>query len=165
MSPRSASATQLPRRIGLVRDAPDCFASVVACARMPPRENCFAPVTCTFAASFAARSVDTKFAPYAFKSFQAGRAPAQKTISVNVRGRYVRIQLSGKNFLSLAEVKVFGRIPGTSPTVMNLSRGKAARQSSTYRAHTPASRAVDGSTDGRGEDKISHTNKDKGSIC
>ncbi len=41
----ATSLTQLPRRIGLVRDAPDCFASVVAWPRMPPRENFFTPST------------------------------------------------------------------------------------------------------------------------
>ena len=44
-SPRMTSLSQLPRRIGLVREAPDCFESVVAWARMPPRENCFTPST------------------------------------------------------------------------------------------------------------------------
>ena len=44
-SPSSTSLTQLPRRMGLVRDAPDCLASVVAWARMPPREYVFTPST------------------------------------------------------------------------------------------------------------------------
>ena len=39
-SPRSTSLSQLPRRIGLVRDAPDCVASADASPRMPPRP-CF----------------------------------------------------------------------------------------------------------------------------
>ena len=37
LSPSKASATQLPLKIGLVRDAPDCFASVAAMPRIPPR--------------------------------------------------------------------------------------------------------------------------------
>ena len=35
--PATLPATQLPRRIGLVRDAPDCFASTAACPSTPPR--------------------------------------------------------------------------------------------------------------------------------
>jgi hypothetical protein len=54
--------------------------------------------------------------------------------------RYVRVQLSGANYLSLAEVQVFG------PT--NVAVGKAASQSSTLPATPPAGVAVDGNTDG-----------------
>jgi hypothetical protein len=54
------------------------------------------------------------------------------------QGRYVRIQLSGANYLSLAEVQIYGP---------NLAAGRAATQSSTYSGY-PASLAVDGNTDG-----------------
>ena len=51
-SPSSTSQTQLPRRVGLVREAPDCFASVVDCARIPPRETFFTPSTRLHSAPF-----------------------------------------------------------------------------------------------------------------
>lgn len=38
-----------------------------------------------------------------------GQAPAKLHILANVSGRYVRVQLAGTNYLSLAEVQVFGR--------------------------------------------------------
>lgn len=38
-----------------------------------------------------------------------GQAPAKLHIPANVNGRYVRVQLAGTNYLSLAEVQVFGR--------------------------------------------------------
>jgi hypothetical protein len=61
-------------------------------------------------------------------------------IAVPARGRYVRVQLSRSNYLHLAEVQVFGSMIGA-----NLAAGRIAAQSSTY---APASRAVDGNTDG-----------------
>ena len=63
-------------------------------------------------------------------------------------GRYVRIQLSGTDFLSLAEVQVFGTGGAPSPTLV--SQGKPATQSSTLAGSSPAAAAaaVDGSTDG-----------------
>jgi hypothetical protein len=66
------------------------------------------------------------------------------SIGVSAQGRYVRVQLSGTDYLSLAEVQVMGSWvngPGT-----NLATGKAATQSSAGMA--PAGRAVDGNTDG-----------------
>jgi hypothetical protein len=49
------------------------------------------------------------------------------TITVGVQGQYVRVQLSGTDYLSLAEVQVFGT--GGAP-ISNLALGKAATQSS-----------------------------------
>jgi hypothetical protein len=62
-----------------------------------------------------------------------------------VSGQYVRIQLSGTDYLSLAEVQVFGTA-GVNPDT-NRALGKTATQSSTY-ATAVAARAVDGNTDG-----------------
>jgi hypothetical protein len=60
--------------------------------------------------------------------------------------RYVRIQLSDANYLSLAEVKVFGE---EFAPVGNVALGKLAYQSSTYSENGGvASCAVDGNTDG-----------------
>ena len=69
---------------------------------------------------------------------------------MGAQGRYVRVQLSGTNNLSLAEVQVFGTGGGPVPSPTNLAQGKAAVQSSTL-AGTPsaaAGSAVDGNTDG-----------------
>ncbi len=69
-----------------------------------------------------------------------GTASAETRIPMNRNtGRYVRVQLRGTNFLSLAEVKVMG--------FPNLSMGKAVHQSSNQFAKT-GQEAVDGNTDG-----------------
>jgi M6 family metalloprotease-like protein/uncharacterized repeat protein (TIGR01451 family) len=86
--------------------------------------------------------------PGTFSSHQ-GAAPNPSTnIAVAAQGRYVRIQLTGANYLSLAEVQVFGS--GGAPAPVNLARGKAASQSSTLPGYATAAAAaaVDGSTDG-----------------
>jgi hypothetical protein len=71
------------------------------------------------------------------------------------QGQYVRIQLSGTNPLSLAEVQVMGT-PGTAG--FNLALGKPATQSSTL-ANAGASNAVDGNTDGSFYNgSVTHTN-------
>lgn len=46
----------------------------------------------------------------------SGVAPATTTISINRTGRYVRVQLSGTDYLSLAEVEVWGSASGTGGT-------------------------------------------------
>lgn len=43
-----------------------------------------------------------------FRFYVPGQAPAQLSIPAGVAGRYMRVQLRGTNFLSLAEVQVFG---------------------------------------------------------
>ena len=43
-----------------------------------------------------------------FSSHQAGYPNPSSAIALNAQGRYVRVQLSGTNYLSLAEVQVFG---------------------------------------------------------
>jgi cytochrome c peroxidase len=83
-------------------------------------------------------------------------APAILNLPVNTTGRYVRVQLAGTNNLHLTEVQVFGT-PTT--TAANVAQGKPASQSSTFSADYPASRAVDGNTDGNHLSKsINHTN-------
>jgi hypothetical protein len=95
-----------------------------------------------------------------FASHQTSAPNPSTTISVNgVQGQYVRVQLSGMDYLSLAEVQVFGN--GPPPT--NLSQGKAATQSSTFPgfASAAASSAVDGNTDGLFFDgSVTTTNQD-----
>jgi len=78
-----------------------------------------------------------------------------------VNGRYLRVQLSGTDYLSLAEVQVFGT-PGL-PSPANAALGKPASQSSTYpgSATDGASAAVDGNTDGNFFDgSVTATNLD-----
>jgi len=83
------------------------------------------------------------------------------TITANTSGRYVRVQLSGTNYLSLAEVQFS---TGTStPADTNMAIGKAAAQSSILSGFGSAgpSNAVDGNTDGNFYDhSVSHTNAD-----
>ena len=70
--------------------------------------------------------------------------------------RYVKVQLTGTNNLSLAEVQVIGS-PAATPVNTNVALGKAATQSSTVVGGVP-SRAVDGSTDGNwANNSVTHT--------
>jgi hypothetical protein len=83
----------------------------------------------------------------------AGQAGAPTAVPISGTARYVRVQLVGTNYLSLAEVKVWG--------FSNLAVNKAATQSSTPPWGGPASRAVDGNTDGEWtHNSVTHTNLD-----
>jgi hypothetical protein len=94
---------------------------------------------------------------YAF----VGPAPRNATFNVNRSARYVKVQLTGANYLSLAEVQVFAATPTLSPglpRVPNLAQGKPARQPSTYNAEGIAAHAVDGNTDGQfAHGSVTHT--------
>lgn len=85
---------------------------------------------------------------------QAGAAANTTTVAVSRTGRYVRVQLEANNeALSLAEVQVFG----SDLTVSNLALNGSASQSSTI-ANAPASRAIDGNTDGVfNNNSVTHT--------
>jgi hypothetical protein len=73
-------------------------------------------------------------------------APNPSTsIAVGAQGRYIRVQLSSPNYLSLAEVQVQS---GVQPPNSDLAQGKAATQSSTLPGTPAAGAAVDGITDG-----------------
>jgi hypothetical protein len=92
-----------------------------------------------------------------WSSHQTGYPNPSTTITLNATGRYVRVQLSGTNYLSLAEVQVYG----TFLTNSDLAQGKTAAQSSTYGPTTGAANAVDGNADGNYWDgSITHTNLD-----
>ena len=70
------------------------------------------------------------------------------------QGRYVRVQLSGTNNLSLAEVQV---VPAGAAST-NLALNRTATQSGNYYPGSDASRAVDGNTDGNFYDgSVAHT--------
>jgi hypothetical protein len=86
--------------------------------------------------------------------YTAGQAGTPSTVVINRTGRYVRVQLAGANYLSLAEVQIW-RGPLTSRP--NLALNKPATQSSDAWGLT-ASRANDGNTDGNANNgSISHT--------
>jgi hypothetical protein len=79
----------------------------------------------------------------------SGIAPARSALSLSASGRFVRVQLQGTNYLSLAEVQVF--------PAQNLAAGKPASQSSTDFGGV-ASRAVDDNTNGNwGGNSVTHT--------
>jgi hypothetical protein len=100
---------------------------------------------------------DTPFGPTDTPSTLEGRAGTWSshqttwpnpsvTMAVGAEGRYVRVQLTGTNYLSLAEVQVMG-IPIAS-SGSNLALGKLATQSSSYSTVSGAALAIDGNTDG-----------------
>ncbi len=66
-------------------------------------------------APFSSTNLSTTIAQPGVSSYSvAGQAGSPTYVTVNRSGRYVRVQLSGSNYLSLAEVKVFG-VAGTPP--------------------------------------------------
>ena len=93
-----------------------------------------------------------------FASHQTAAPNPSTTILVGMQGRYVRVQLSDTDYLSLAEVQVLG----TGPPSSNLAQGKAASQSSTLPGYADgAAAAVDGNTDGNFYDgSVTATNQD-----
>src|SRR6185369_3833889 len=94
-------------------------------------------------------------------SHQTTAPAASAIVPMTAQGRYVRIQLTGTDFLSLAEVQVLGT--GGAPAPTNLSQGKTATQSSTLTgsATAAAALAVDGNTDGNFYDaSVTHTNSE-----
>jgi hypothetical protein len=95
-----------------------------------------------------------------WSSHQTAQPDPNAILSVpGVQGRYVRVQLTGANYLSLAEVQVFGTLLG--PPAPDLALSKTAAQSSNYSPSTIASKAVDGNTDGAFADgSVSTTNLD-----
>jgi hypothetical protein len=100
--------------------------------------------------------------PGTFSSHQTTAPNPSTTITAGAQGRYVRVQLSGINNLSLAEVQVFG-IGGAVSGPTNVALGKLTIQSSTLPGYatTGAASAVDGNTDGSFFDgSVSHTNLD-----
>ena len=105
-----------------------------------------------------------------WSSFHAGSVDEFVSIPVGVTGRYVRVQLQGKNPLSLAEVQVFGGLAEnpvnegndedpviTTPESTRQLVLSSAAQSST-KAGGVASRAIDGNTDGNWRNRsVTHT--------
>jgi hypothetical protein len=96
-----------------------------------------------------------------FASHQTTAPNPSATLAISAQGRYVRVQLSDTDYLSLAEVQVFGT--GGAPAPTNVAQGKAASQSSTFPGYAGdgAASAVDGNTDGNFSDgSVTSTNLD-----
>jgi len=114
--------------------------------------------TAPFAATDTPATLQNR-ADMVFVSHQTSAPNPSITLPASAIGRYVRIQLSGTNNLSLAEVQVLG----TGTSVTNLALRKPATQSSTlsgYPNDGPGS-AVDGNSDGNFFDgSVTHTNAD-----
>ncbi|NOT59757.1 MAG: hypothetical protein HOP19_05975 [Acidobacteria bacterium] len=90
--------------------------------------------------------------------YVSGQASSPTTLDINRTGRFVRVQLAGTEFVSLAEIEVLG-VAGIG-NVTNVALNKTATQSSTAYDGT-ASRAVDGNTNGNwGNNSVTHTNAD-----
>ena len=89
--------------------------------------------------------------------FHAGELDgAMVTVPADVRGRYVRVQLQGRNPLSLAEVIVSGSIASNPPIGEEL-KPVSVSQSSTSHSGIPT-RAIDGNTSGVwGQGSVTHT--------
>ena len=96
-----------------------------------------------------------------FSSHQTVAPNPSATITAGTQGRYVRVQLTGPNYLSLAEVQVLGS-GAAVPTPVNLAQGKPAAQSSTLPGTAGPAVAVDGNTDGLFFDgSVTATNPDQ----
>lgn len=103
---------------------------------------------------------DTLRQPGVWNTYYDGQGGRPTEITVNRPGRYVRIQLAGANWLSLAEVEVLGSELRQAAATGggNLALRKRATQSSTGYGGNPE-RAVDGNTDGNySANSVSHTN-------
>jgi len=99
--------------------------------------------------------------PDVWNAYTESISGSSREIPIGTAGRYIRIQLSGANYLSLAEVEVLGykELRHTSRhEKSNLALGKMASQSSTGYGGD-AQRAVDGKTDGNYyANSVTHTN-------
>src|SRR5205085_12031194 len=88
--------------------------------------------------------------------YSVGQCGFPTELAINRTARYVRVQLSGTNYLSLAEVQISGIV---APS--NVALTKTATQSSTPAWGNPASKAVDGNTDGIwANGSVTHTDYD-----
>lgn len=98
--------------------------------------------------------LDTALATPTVRAFLTWTTSPQASYSIAVlrSARYVRVQLMGQDYLSLAEVTVNG--------LFNIANGHAATQSSTGWGGS-ANRAVDGDINGDwGHGSVTHTNLD-----
>ncbi|MCK5905794.1 MAG: discoidin domain-containing protein, partial [Gammaproteobacteria bacterium] len=97
----------------------------------------------------------TRLQPGVTELFHSGPAGRQNISLLNRSGRYVRIQLSTSQYLSLAEVEVFGKPPQIIHE--NVALNGFATQSSTG-WNAPAALVIDGNTNGNfAARSVSHT--------
>ena len=99
--------------------------------------------------------------PDVWSYYHAGAVGEFVSVPVNVTGQYVRVQLTGSGYLSLAELIAFGE-PGVvvPPPVNSQLVLSSAAQSSTGFGGVPA-RALDGNTNGAWRSStLTHTNRE-----
>ncbi|HEX8180893.1 MAG TPA: Calx-beta domain-containing protein [Pyrinomonadaceae bacterium] len=96
---------------------------------------------------------DTQEQPGVSTYFVAGQAGSPSFVDVGRSGRYVRVQLSGANYLSLAEVEVFGKpaatttAPAPPPTItINDTSGTEGNAGSTNAVFTVSLSATSANT-------------------
>ena len=70
-----------------------------------------------------------------WSNHQTSTPNPSSTIAVNAQGRYVRIQLSGTNFLHIAEVQIFG-----TAAAANLAPGQSCHSKQYHRSRLQCSR-------------------------
>jgi Domain of unknown function (DUF1929)/F5/8 type C domain len=81
--------------------------------------------------------------------YTPGQAGPSISINVGRTARYVRVQLAGTNFLSLAEVEIFGSGKLNVAQTVTGSSLPRATASSTFSASYPVSAVIDGDRQGR----------------
>jgi Domain of unknown function (DUF1929)/F5/8 type C domain/Glyoxal oxidase N-terminus len=81
--------------------------------------------------------------------YTPGQAGVSHSIAIGRTGRYVRVQLAGTNFLSLAEVEIFGSGKTNVARSVPGSTFPRAIASSTFNASYPASAVIDGDRQAR----------------
>ena len=101
----------------------------------------------------------------------SGSVSSSTEISINRSGRYVRVQLSGTNYLTLAEVQILssGLAPAPTPTPTstplpggtNIALGKTASQSTTLSITTGADKSIDNNTSGLWSDNVLSSTKNE----
>jgi RHS repeat-associated protein len=106
---------------------------------------------------FTSTNLTTTINQAGVSSYQTtGQCGFPTELTINRTGRYIRVQLAGTNYLSIAEVQVLGTAASS-----NVALSKTATQSSTHSSGAVASRAVDGNTDGVfANGSVTHTNSD-----
>jgi hypothetical protein len=93
-----------------------------------------------------------------FVGAATGAVPNLYDIPLQGEGRYVRVQLAQQDYLSLAEVQVFGTPAAEPAPAVNVAAGKSATQSSSFTSDTSAALAVDGVANGDfGHGSVTHT--------
>lgn len=99
----------------------------------------------------------TRSQPGVSSYYFSGAAGSPTTLSVGRTGRYVRVQLVGTNYLTLAEVEIIGGYVGVKNNVA-LASNRASVSASTTHGGYPAVNAINGDRSGITESGISYWN-------